>query len=160
MCDFNDPVKDFLKYGKLVDEIPFSQTNEASFTAKKDAFLPQEIPAGGGGLVEAATTLSRLILTLLEYTSKFPEEYQLGRDAMLGMIIHMSMAVPRWFDPGQQPEAGEEFTREYNRIRRNHPDVFALMEKFFLLVEENLQIRIPVSERVAFFLYIIEEEKG
>ena len=79
---------------------------------------------------------------------------------MLGMIIHMSMAVPRWFDPGQQPESGEEFTREYNRIRRNHPDVFALMEKFFLLVEENLQIRIPVSERVAFFLYIIEEEKG
>lgn len=153
-------IKDFLKYGKLVDEIPFSQKNEASFIAKKDSFLPQELPAGGTGLVEAATTLSRLILTLLEYTSKFPEEYQLGRDAMLGMIIHMSMAVPRWFDSGQQAESGEEFTREYNRIRSGYPDVFALMEKFFLLVEENLQIRISISERVAFFLYIIEEDKG
>ena len=79
---------------------------------------------------------------------------------MLGMIIHMSMAVPRWFDSSQQTESSEEFTREYNRIRRNYPDVFALMEKFFSLVEENLQIRISVSERVAFFLYIMEEEKG
>ena len=76
------------------------------------------------------------------------------------MIIHMSMAVPRWFDSGQQAESGEEFTREYNRIRSGYPDVFALMEKFFLLVEENLQIRISISERVAFFLYIIEEDKG
>ena len=153
-------IKDFLKYGKLVDDIPLSQKNEASFIAKKDSFLPEELPAAGAGLVEAATTLSRLILTLLEYTSKFPEEYQLGRDAMLGMIIHMSMAVPRWFDSSQQTESSEEFTREYNRIRRNYPDVFALMEKFFSLVEENLQIRISVSERVAFFLYIMEEEKG
>lgn len=153
-------IKDFLKYGKLIDEIPLNQKNEASFAARKDPFLLGEkvIPAAGESLVQAATTLSKLIMTLLEYTSKFPAKFQMGRDAMLGMIIHMSMAVPRWFDSGRKTEPAEEFEQEYYRIRKRYPDVFALMEKFFGLVEETLQVRISISERVAFFLYIIEEE--
>lgn len=153
-------IKDFLKYGKLIDEIPLNQKNEASFAAKKDPYLmgEKEIPAAGESLVQAATTLSKLILTLLEYTSKFPEKYRLGRDAMLGMIIHMSMAVPRWFENSRQTENVWEFEQEYYRIKKQHPDVFALMEKFFGLVEETLQVRISISERVAFFLYILEEE--
>lgn len=153
-------IKDFLKYGKLIDEIPLNQKNEASFASKKDPYLmgEKEMLPAGANLVQAATTLSKLILTLLEYTAKFPEKYQLGRDAMLGMIIHMSMAVPRWFENGRQTEETEEFELEYYRIKKQHPDVFALMEKFFGLVEETLQVRISIAERVAFFLYIIEEE--
>lgn len=151
-------IRDFLKYGNLVDEIPMSQKNEASFGAKEDPFLLREKSfVEEGGLVEAASILSRLILTLLEYTSKFPEKYRLSKDAMLGMVIHMSMAVPRWFGESNQAEASEDFEREYQRIRKQDPDVFALMEKFFDLVEKTLRVRISLSERVAFFLYITEE---
>ena len=107
--------------------------------------------------MEAASILSRLILTLLEYTSKFPPKYRMSRDAMLGMVIHMSMAVPRWFEESSQEEASEDFEREYQRIRKKDPDIFALMEKFFDLVEKTLRVRISISERVAFFLYITEE---
>ncbi|MCI8374380.1 MAG: PRD domain-containing protein [Lachnospiraceae bacterium] len=151
-------IQDYLKYGNLVDEIPMSQKNEASFSAKEDPFLLREKTlTEDQGLVEAASILSRLILTLLEYTSKFPEKYRMSRDAMLGMVIHMSMAVPRWFEGSSQTEASEEFGREYHRIRKSDPDVFALMEKFFDLVEKTLRVRISISERVAFFLYITEE---
>lgn len=151
-------IQDFLRYGNLVDEIPMSQKNEASFGAKEDPFLLQEKSfTGEEGLVEAASVLSKLILTLLEYTSKFPPKYQLGKDAMLGMVIHMSMAVPRWFEESRQAEASEDFEREYQRIRKQDPDVFMLMEKFFDLVEKTLRVRISVSERVAFFLYITQD---
>ena len=151
-------IQDYLKYGNLVDEIPMSQKNEASFSAKEDPFLLREKTlTEDQGLVEAASILSRLILTLLEYTSKFPEKYRMSRDAMLGMVIHMSMAMPRWFEGSSQTEASEEFGREYHRIRKSDPDVFALMEKFFDLVEKTLRVRISISERVAFFLYITEE---
>lgn len=153
-------IKDFLKYGNLVDEIPMNQGNEASFISKEDAFLLNERSESSGSscLVDAATTLSKLILTLIEYTAKFPVEYQMSKDAMLGMIIHMSMAVPRWYDAQQQLEPDEEFVKEYSRVKEKYPDVFALMEKFFELVERALRVKISVSERVAFFLYIIEEE--
>lgn len=151
-------IKDFLKYGNLVDEIPMSQQNKASFGAKDDPFLLGEKSfADGNGLVEAASVLSRLILTLLEYTARFPSKYRLDRDAMLGMVIHMSMAIPRWFEESRQAEVSEDFEREYQRIRKQDPDIFALMEEFFNLVEKTLRVRISVSERVAFFLYITEE---
>lgn len=153
-------IKDFLRYGNLVDEIPMNQENEASFGAKEDAFLlnEREETAGNSSLVDAASTLSKLILTLIEYTAKFPEEYQMSKDAMLGMIIHMSMAVPRWYDAEQQMSADEEFVNVYSRVKEKCPDVFMLMEKFFELVERALRVKISVSERVAFFLYIMEEE--
>lgn len=151
-------IKDFLKYGNLVDEIPMSQQNKASFGAKEDPFLlGEKFFADGNGLVEAASVLSRLILTLLEYTARFPPKYKLDRDAMLGMVIHMSMAIPRWFEESRQAEGSEDFEREYQRIRKQDPDIFALMEEFFNLVEKTLRVRISVSERVAFFLYITEE---
>ncbi len=151
-------IQDFLRYGNLVDEIPMSQQNKASFGAKEDPFfLGEDSFVDGNGLVEAASILSRLILTLLEYTAKFPPKYKLNRDAMLGMVIHMSMAIPRWFEESRQAEVSEDFEREYQRIRKQDPDIFALMEKFFNLVEKTLRVRISVPERVAFFLYITEE---
>lgn len=96
-------------------------------------------------------------LTLLEYTAKLPPEVQLSQDAMLGMIIHMSMAVPRWFVAEKREEENEEYRREYYRVKEQYPDVFYIMEKFFELVKKTFQVKISISERTAFFLYIIEE---
>lgn len=153
-------IREFLDYGKLIDEIPLKQKNEASFGAKADPFALAETPKKDYSrqeLVYAASMISKLILTLLEYTSKFPERYRMGQDALLGMIIHMSMAVPRWYESREGP-ASEEFNAEYAKIRREHSEIFAIMEKFFELVESSLQVRIPVEEKTAFFLYIIKED--
>lgn len=153
-------IQDFLTYGKLVDDIPFGQKEQASFQSKDELTLAEEglTPVSGGSLAEAAGTMSRLILMLLEYISKLPPQICVSQDTMLGMVIHMSMAVQRWLTGNVKEEATEDYRREYSRVQEKYPDVFLVMERFFALAEKALQVRIPISERVAFFLYIIEEE--
>ncbi len=154
-------IQEFLDYGKLVDEIPLQERDKASFSSKADPFeiaktIKQE--AASNNLSYAAGVISKLILTLLEYTSKFPEEYRMSQDVLLGMIIHMSMAVPRWFQ-GTSQDTLEEMEEEYIKIEENHRVIFEVMEKFFALVENSLQVSITIEEKIAFFLYIIKEEK-
>ncbi len=93
----------------------------------------------------------------MEYTSKFPQKNQIEKEALLGLIIHMTMAIPRWFERTGEA-ASDELKEEYEALREHHKECFIIMEKFFELVEESLQVKIPVSEKMAFFLYIIKEE--
>lgn len=153
-------IQDFLKYGKLVDDIPMKQKNEASFQAKPDITVSAQLSQKNSGenLAEAAGTMSNLILALLEYVAKLPPQIRISRDAMLGLVIHMSMAVKRWLSGEVTEDPTGEFNQEYYRVKKEYPDVFLIMEKFFEMAENTLQVRIPISERTAFFLYIIEEE--
>lgn len=152
-------IQDFLKYGKLVDDLPMKQKNQASFQAKTDISISAQLMGKTDrNLAEAAGTMSNLILLLLEYVAKLPSQIQLSQDAMLGMVIHMSMAVKRWLSGEPAEDPAGEFRQEYYRVKKEYPDVFLIMEKFFETVENTLQVRISISERTAFFLYIIEEE--
>ena len=153
-------IQDFLKYGKLVDDIPMKQKNEASFQAKPDITVSAQLSQKNSGenLAEAAGTMSNLILALLEYVAKLPPQIRISRDAMLGLVIHMSMAVKRWLSGEVTEDPTGEFNQKYYRVKKEYPDVFLIMEKFFEMAENTLQVRIPISERTAFFLYIIEEE--
>lgn len=153
-------IQDFLKYGKLVDDIPMKQKNEASFQAKPDITVSAQLSQKNSGenLAEAAGTMSNLILALLEYVAKLPPQIRMSRDAMLGLVIHMSMAVKRWLSGEVTEDPTGEFNQKYYRVKKEYPDVFLIMEKFFEMAENTLQVRIPISERTAFFLYIIEEE--
>ncbi len=152
-------IQDFLKYGKLVDDLPMKQKNQASFQAKTDTSISAQLMGKTDrNLAEAAGTMSNLILLLLEYVAKLPSQIQLSQDAMLGMVIHMSMAVKRWLSGEPAEDPAGEFRPEYYRVTKEYPDVFLIMEKFFETVENTLQVRISISERTAFFLYIIEEE--
>ena len=159
----NDDIKriqEFLDYGKLVDEIPLREQSSASFNAKADPFAlkREDVPdVALNSMIASATVISKLILTLLEYTSKFPQEYQLEKDALLGLIIHMSMAIPRWFQASGQENENDQ--REYEHIAEKHGVVYEIMEKFFELVENSLNVTIVAKERIAFFLYIILKEE-
>ena len=153
-------IQDFLKYGKLVDELPMKQKNQASFQSKPEMPVSVQLQGQNSGknLAEAAGTMSDLILALLEYVAKLPPQIRMGQDAMLGLVIHMSMAVKRWLSGEVTEDPNGEFNQEYYRVKKEYPDVFPIMEKFFEMAETTLQVRIPISERTAFFLYIIEEE--
>ena len=153
-------IQDFLKYGKLVDELPMKQKNQASFQSKPEMPVSVQLQGQNSGknLAEAAGTMSDLILALLEYVAKLPPQIRMGQDAMLGLVIHMSMAVKRWLSGEVTEDPTGEFNQEYYRVKKEYPDVFLIMEKFFEMAENTLQVRIPISERTAFFLYIIEEE--
>ncbi len=155
-------IQAFIDYGELIDEIPLKQKDDASFGAKADPFaLAENQPEyGNQELICATNILSKLILTLLEYTSKLPERYKLSQDAQLGLIIHMSMAVPRWFESRISQAPSEEYEAEYASIQRKHTEIFEIMEKFFDLVENSLHVSISIEEKIAFFLYIIQEEES
>ncbi len=150
-------IQEFLDYGKLVDEIPLQEKNRASFNSKDDPFEiagTVQQKTAFNNLTYAANIISKLILTLLEYTSKFPENYRMSQDVLLGMVIHMSMAVPRWFQ-GSDHDAPPEIAEEYIRISNEHRVIYEIMEQFFKLVENSLQVSISIEEKIAFFLYII-----
>lgn len=152
-------IQGFLEYGELMDEIPLKQKDKFSFSSKEDPFALSENTEriSREHLTYATNLLSKLILTMLEYTSKFPLKYKLSQDVLLSLIIHMSMAVPRWYQGRQPDENHEECEAEYEKIRRNHQEVFEIMGKFFELVEKSLMVSIPTEEKMAFFLYIIKE---
>lgn len=152
-------IQEFIQYGKMVDETSLSQKNESSAADNRDLFDLEEYTYLGNrnNLADSATIISKLILTLLDYTSKFSDEHKMSRDAILGMIIHMSMALPRWLKDNGDKEESEDSIKEYKRIKEEYPDIYLIMEHFFELVDNSLQIAISNSEKVAFFLYILEE---
>ena len=151
-------IQEFLHYGKFIDDIPFNQNASASFNSKADPFDLYEVNTDEDktSLAHSTAIVSKLIMTLLEYTSKFPSEYQMNQDAILGLVIHLVLAIPRWYTINFEED--NEAIEEYTRFKLEHDKVFILMEKFFTLVEEALLITISVSERYAFFLYIINHE--
>lgn len=149
-------IQEFIQYGRLMDAIPMSHPNIASLYGEQDPYqLHMEYDAQEAGLEYASVILSKLMLTLLEFTSELPKRYEMDQDALLGLIIHMSMAVPRWFQPASSDKDYEEIEDDYYKKKEQHQAVFELMERFFSLVEESLLVTIPVNERAAFLLYII-----
>lgn len=152
-------IQEFLDYGAMLDEIPMKSKDKASFGAKADPFALaahiHRLPSRQD-MAYTAEIISKLILTLLEYTSKFPQGYQMGQDALLGLVIHISMAVPRWYE-NRGGEGSEAFLAEYQNIQKEHKEIYGIMEKFFDLVEGALRVKIPLEEKTAFFLYMIKE---
>lgn len=156
-------IQEFINYGKFIDSIPFHENNSASFSSKTDPFdlYKITIDTEKSELCSASVLLSKLIMTLLEYLSKLPKQYQMNPDRLLGLVIHISMAIPRWCS-NSQVENSSETIDDYYKLKEKHNSIFVLMEKFFRLVEDALLISISISEKHSFFLYIIlnEEEQN
>ncbi len=149
-------IQEFLHYGKLLDKIPFPASEEVSFSSKvsyqkKDGCQPLEQQL----MKDASQQVSALIMALLEYVAKLPPEYQMDQDQILGLTIHLVLAIPRWYQEGCAEDDVED---AYQAIQQQHPKVFALIEKYFRMVEESLLVTISISERYAFYLYILQED--
>ena len=143
-------IQSYLDYGAEMAIIPpidpFDLRNASKEFTRKD-------------MVHTANILSKLILTLLEYTSKIPDSYKISQDALLGLIIHMCMAVPRWYEGREVERSGEAYEEEYERIQNEHQEVFSIMERFFELIEKYLMVSISLEEKNAIYLYLLKEEK-
>ncbi len=99
-----------------------------------------------------ASQLSRITVFLLDSLSDFMDEYEITQDKMFGLVIHMMMAVERWHS--DETEQFEEAKVIYQKIANEHPKLYSRMEIFFLKVEQLLDCRINISERISFFQYI------
>ena len=103
-------------------------------------------------LSKYANTMSYIILTLIDYGSSFSEEYALDSDTLFGLVIHLVISIPRWFDTQAE---NDEVSNEYLMLFKTHADLIRKLEEFFLLVEETLLISISNTEKYAFAQYII-----
>jgi len=99
--------------------------------------------------------ISDLIIELLDIVSRLPKEYQMDHDMVLGLTIHLVLALPRWFEETQQENSTDEL---YQRIKEKHPVISTVMEKYFKNVENLLHVTLSASEKYAFYLYILKEE--
>lgn len=152
-------IQEFSYFGKFIDSIPLNHNYSASFSAKSDPFnLNQnDYDSSKTDIASSSIIISKLILTLLEYISKLPKDYHIDQDTLLGLIVHMSMAIPRWFEE-DKTKLDEQVIDDYKWIKEKHQSVYEIMEKFFSLVEQSLLISISIKERLSFYQYIIKKE--
>lgn len=97
--------------------------------------------------------VSDLIIELLDIVSRLPKEYQLDHDVVLGLTIHLVLALPRWFEETKQDSSIDEL---YKKIKEKHPVISTSMDKYFNNIENLLHVTISVSEKYAFYLYILK----
>ena len=103
-------------------------------------------------LSKYAHTISYIILTLIDYGSSFSGEYAIDSDTLFGLVIHLVISIPRWFDIQVE---NDEISNEYLMLFKTHSDLVKKLEEFFSLVEETLLISISNTEKYAFVQYII-----
>jgi len=144
-----------------IDSTHFNLTgrvNELSMNGLKSPKVsPQkfELPSSND-FANYSAVIINLVISLLESISKFPQEYRLDHDEILGLTIHLVLAIPRWYVVSNSENEVEE---RYANISEKHPKIFDIMDRFFKVIENNLHVTISISERYAFHLYIIKEEQ-
>lgn len=101
--------------------------------------------------------ISEVTLSLIELTTEISDQYPMSYDSILGLTIHLVMAIPRWFET---KEIEDEFAvnRMYEYIELSHPDLVKTLNAFFSTIEDSLYISISNEERLAFYQYILRRK--
>lgn len=125
---------------------------------ESEAYLPNELVTHAqvqmeGELKDHAVILARLSLSLLDRLGAFIEPYAISQDKILGMIIHLLMAIERWYE--HDDTQFEDANQIYEQLAIEHARLFLAMEQYFSEVERMLDVNIHVSERIAFFQYMV-----
>ena len=125
---------------------------------ESEAYLPNEFVTHAqvqmeGELKDHAVILAKLSLSLLDRLGAFIEPYAISQDKILGMIIHLLMAIERWYE--HDATQFEDANQIYEQLAIEHARLFLAMEQYFSEVERMLDVNIHVSERIAFFQYMV-----
>lgn len=105
---------------------------------------------------QSATIFSNILLELYSFMVELPKEYKVNQEQLLGITIHLTMALPRYFD--SEDGAGyekEEIVEEVLRIEKDHPVLAKQMDSFLNIIENNIDKGIPYIERYALYQYIL-----
>lgn len=100
-----------------------------------------------------SVALAKISVRLLDTLTDFIDEYDITHDHLLGLTIHLLMAVERWVK--QEDEMFEDAKDQYDLFAKKHPRLTIALDEYFEEVEHSLQCYINYSERIAFFHYIV-----
>ena len=138
-----EKIRKIIDFGEYSTVLPYEKEFAGStLLADSNADLPKY-----------ANLISRITVYLLDTLAEIMREYSLSHDKMLGVTIHMLMAIERWYR--SEKEQFEDAVSIYQKIAEDHPKLYNQMEEFFTSVEQALQCSINYSERISFFHYIL-----
>jgi len=124
------------------------EKNNSSFYAEKMSLSNRE------SFQQFAEIQKKIVLGMTDLISNLPNKYHPSSESLLGLIIHLNMAIPRW--TGGYEASDEERNKEIlNAYQKDHPDLADLLNAYFKMVEDTLAIRLDASEKNAFYLYIL-----
>lgn len=103
---------------------------------------------------EHAVTFSNIILDLYSTMVNLPDSYDINQEKLLGISIHLIIALPRYFD-GEALEVDAEIVEEVMQIERTHQVLAREMEAFLNRIELTIGKGIPYMERYALYQYIL-----
>jgi transcriptional regulatory protein LevR len=142
-------INQILEYGTTVESLSFSTGDfEIGYKIgdgeKEDTSLNQE----------HANIFANIFLELYNVLVNLPEEYEINQDKLLGMTIHMIIALPRYF-ASEEIEQDEELVKEVIDIETQHKTLSREMNLFLNSVESKIGVGIPYTERYALYQYIL-----
>lgn len=103
---------------------------------------------------ENASVFSNILLDLYTFMVDLPEEYNINQEKLLGISIHLTIALPRYFDTENNLE-DDEIIDEVLAIEKKHPILAKEMDIFLNTIENSIGKGISYIERYALYQYII-----
>lgn len=132
-------IRDYIDYGNSIASVPFKYENSSEVIINEmDANFPN--------------IYSNIFLKLYDSILDLPEEYNIKEEKMLGMTIHLIIAMPRIVN--EEPE-NLDFLQEIINLEKEHPKVAKILNDFFTYLEKLLKIKLVAQEKYAFYQYIL-----
>ncbi|WP_028273448.1 BglG family transcription antiterminator [Atopococcus tabaci] len=141
-------IQQLLDYGTQVSALPLPP--------KQTQTIMEEIQGISNVSSESAAVFSNLFLTLFNLMVDLPAEYRINQEKILGVTIHLIIALPRYFQ-SDFIDDDEEVVQEVIKIEKEHPIVSKKMAEFLELIENVIGKGIPYGERYALYQYIVNE---
>ena len=146
-------ISQVLEYGTSANELALA-SEEIPVLAPSPTYQTtltgQELPL----LKENALTFSNILLDLYSTMVSLPDGYQINQEKLLGISIHLIIALPRYFE-AEALEFNQEIVDEVIAIEKTHKALARDMNAFLNRVEQTLGHGIPYMERYALYQYIL-----
>lgn len=136
-------IREYIEYGDSIKSIPFRVENDIKLKNSSENLI-------------FAKTYSNIFLKLYDTILNLPEEYSVHEDKVLGITIHLILAIPRIIN---EEVENEDFTNELIKIENENPRVSNVFNEFFIYVEKTLNVKIASQEKYAFYQYILSERR-
>lgn len=141
-------IQQILDYGAQVSSFPVPLNNKSSLI--KDDLSEVSISE------ESTVVFSNMFLSLFNLMVEFPPEYRINQEKILGITIHLIIALPRYYTADFIND-DKDLVDEVIRIEKEHPRIAKRMTEFLEVVQNTIGKGIPYEERYALYQYIVNE---
>ncbi|WP_440896589.1 BglG family transcription antiterminator [Amphibacillus sp. Q70] len=141
-----DKIQRVLDYGTQFSILPLPQS--------KDRIMDESSEVSSHLSKEGTVAFSNTLLKLFSMMVDLPAEYNIDQEKILGLTMHLVIALPRYFE-SDSTDDDQELVEEVIEIEKKHPVVAKEIKHYLESVEEMIGKGISYGERYAMYQYII-----